>query len=338
MPTEQSLVTTDRETAGPIALIVYEIVRFGVAQGADLHDLLDRVGWHPDRPVPPTSRVCQHRAIHLWEPIADSCGDRNPAALLSQSSTRSFRALTEMTRDAETGLDALQVLARALPQITSGARLDVVPDGDRVAVQIAYDGGISGSPIELAFGLIRRLLVAPDPMESIVGLELEHDRIGRLQDYAGVFGERVRFSADRNVLWLSSDAVLRPRRRSRDPLLSCLSPGPGPSLRGASTDFRSTVVTAIEVCGARGRFDLHSISGYLAMGGRTLQRRAAEEGFSVRELVAEVRLRHSKRLLEDGRLSVSGVACRLGYSSERSFRRAFLARTGETPAVWRDRR
>jgi AraC-like DNA-binding protein len=49
------------------------------------------------------------------------------------------------------------------------------------------------------------------------------------------------------------------------------------------------------------------------------------------------RLRHqlAARWLEEGRLSVSEVAARLGYSSASAFHRAFLRRAGESPAALR---
>jgi len=51
--------------------------------------------------------------------------------------------------------------------------------------------------------------------------------------------------------------------------------------------------------------------------------------------VGDARRAHAQRLLRDPSLSIEEVAERLGYASERSFRRAFERWEGVTPAGFR---
>jgi AraC-like DNA-binding protein len=68
---------------------------------------------------------------------------------------------------------------------------------------------------------------------------------------------------------------------------------------------------------------------------RTLQRRLAEEGTSLRALVRECRLELGRVQLRDGRASTAEIARSLGYSDNTTFWRAFKAGTGSAPSHYR---
>ena len=68
---------------------------------------------------------------------------------------------------------------------------------------------------------------------------------------------------------------------------------------------------------------------------RTLQRRLAEEGTSLRALVRECRLELGRVHLRDGRASTAEIARSLGYSDNTTFWRAFKAGTGSAPSHYR---
>lgn len=77
------------------------------------------------------------------------------------------------------------------------------------------------------------------------------------------------------------------------------------------------------------------IASELHVSPRTLQRRLADEGTSLRTLVRECRLELGRLHLRDGRAASAEIARALGYSDSTTFWRAFKAGTGTAPSHYR---
>jgi AraC-like DNA-binding protein len=73
----------------------------------------------------------------------------------------------------------------------------------------------------------------------------------------------------------------------------------------------------------------------LGLSERTLQRRLAREGTSVRSIVGQQRYGRARALLCDPRLSIGDVSAQLGYRNPPAFTRAFRRWAGLTPAEFR---
>jgi len=77
--------------------------------------------------------------------------------------------------------------------------------------------------------------------------------------------------------------------------------------------------------------EVHSIAEEIGLSPRTLQRRLAEEGTSLRELVRRHRSHIVDRLLKDRKTKMTVIAHDVGYSDATTFSRAFKSWSGETP-------
>ena len=71
---------------------------------------------------------------------------------------------------------------------------------------------------------------------------------------------------------------------------------------------------------------------------RTLQRRLAGSGTSVREVIDRARFRLADEYLRDTSISVTDIAFELGYGDSTAFSRAFHRMTGVTPSTYRQQR
>jgi AraC-like DNA-binding protein len=78
-----------------------------------------------------------------------------------------------------------------------------------------------------------------------------------------------------------------------------------------------------------------TVARALAVSGRTLSRRLADEGTSFRGILDDVRREFACALLQDRSLSVGDIAFFLQYSEPAAFHRAFRRWTGQAPGDFR---
>jgi AraC-like DNA-binding protein len=105
-------------------------------------------------------------------------------------------------------------------------------------------------------------------------------------------------------------------------------------MRTQETTFDSCASQVSHIISKRlGHEDLevHSIAAEMGLSSRTLQRRLAEEGTSLRDLVRRRRSHIVGRLLKDPKTKMTVIAHDVGYSDATTFSRAFKSWSGDTP-------
>ncbi|MET3449629.1 AraC family transcriptional regulator ligand-binding domain-containing protein [Ralstonia sp. 1138] len=80
---------------------------------------------------------------------------------------------------------------------------------------------------------------------------------------------------------------------------------------------------------------LKELAGLLGISSRTLDRYLKKENSSFRNLAVEVRDERARKLLADGRLPISQIAYRLGFTDVANFSRAFRRANGVSPSSFR---
>ncbi|AEG48136.1 Helix-turn-helix, AraC domain protein [Sphingobium chlorophenolicum L-1] len=100
---------------------------------------------------------------------------------------------------------------------------------------------------------------------------------------------------------------------------------------------KQAVLTVIDIYLGHRRLEAQVIASALGMPVRTLQRRLAEEGTSIRQLVQVHRLAAANQRLGTGGTPIANVAEALGYADSTSFSRAFRDWTGTPPSRWAER-
>jgi len=105
--------------------------------------------------------------------------------------------------------------------------------------------------------------------------------------------------------------------------------------REVSTDFVASLedtVASLLPTGCPSVRDLADMAGTTP---RTLQRRVAACGTSIRQVVDRARFRLAREYLRDSSASVTDIALRLGYSDSTAFARAFHRLAGMSPSTYR---
>jgi AraC-like DNA-binding protein len=152
------------------------------------------------------------------------------------------------------------------------------------------------------------------------------------------FGAPMRFGADRMVLVFpaadlarplaTADALLHRMMSERIAELETLAP------EGLAGEVRQWLRTMVFAAGCTPRV----MAARLGIPVRTLNRRLAEQGTSVRTLRDEVRRDTACHLLAQTARTAGEVGQLLGYSDPAAFTRAFGRWTGLAPARWRAQR
>lgn len=157
-------------------------------------------------------------------------------------------------------------------------------------------------------------------------------------DYALVYTEHSSFGAPALEAEFAAELLDLPVRRGDSDLSTFLDGAPGKIAmlyrrdREIARAVREAVAATLAEAPA-----LDAIARRLHLSPRTLHRRLAAEGTSLRAIRDAVRREQALYRLEKTRQSVAAIATDLGYSEPSAFFRAFVAWTGSAPTVYRKR-
>ena len=183
---------------------------------------------------------------------------------------------------------------------------------------------------------VLRTLCGPDwkPVEVLLARRAPAGR----DPYDRCFGAPVQFGREHNAIafpatWLEQrvhSANLARRKLLERELAVMAQRNRLPVIATA----RRAVVAGLTL----GDVSVETVAASVGLHHRTLNRRLADEGTSVFELLKQERYRIARDLLANTPLSISEVAATLLYTSIGSFTRAFQAWSQESPSDWRTRR
>jgi AraC-like DNA-binding protein len=163
---------------------------------------------------------------------------------------------------------------------------------------------------------------------------LTHAAQGPLDDYRQILGCPVHFQRERMALRYDDEALQAPALRHDPHLFAILESHAERVLAElpAASTFRDRVRRAVMQQLREGEPGIASVAAGLATSDRSLQRKLQAEGVSFRDVVDEARHKLAVVYLGDQSLSLTDVACLLGYSEAAAFTRAFKRWTGRAPS------
>jgi len=237
--------------------------------------------------------------------------------------------------------DRALTASRLIPRLNNAAKIWLAPDGERVRlcqrfrIEPGYDmRHCEDFSLMLILEAVGR---AAEPGWHSLEIHLPERRSLRFVRDELFQGVRIVYGSRQIELVFSKDLLARALAPlPRQAISTCEAPraGEAPSL---PLDF----VRSLE-CAVGSVLPLHcpsveEIAGLADLSPRTLQRRLAEAGTSVREVIDHARFRLADEYLRDPATSVTDTAFLLGYSDSTAFTRAFHRMTGLSPSEYRTR-
>ena len=237
--------------------------------------------------------------------------------------------------------DRAQTASRLLTQFNNAARMWLTVEGEQVWLceRFNVDAGREMRHCE-DFSLMLILEAvgrAAGPGWTPLEIHLPGTRSARFERDELFQGVRLVYGSRDVRLVFSRDLLARPLAalpaRAAGTVQSPQARHDGPS----PADFVTSLECAVESILSLGAPSVEDIADMADLSPRTLQRRLAEAGTSVREVIDHARFRLADEYLRQSTASITDTAFLLGYSDSTAFTRAFHRMTGVSPTAYRVR-
>lgn len=339
--------TFETEASGAttvLATVTVGLASFIAAQGGDPDGVFGRAGFPIDLDRQPNSPISLAGYCRVLDEAAQRTQNENFGLWFGrQFPPEALGLLGYLAVSSPTLGQALENMVAHFPshQGNSLFRLACGPRVSRLEYRV-HDGAILDrrQDAELSLGMFcnvfrRALGTAWAPLK----VEFEHPRPGAWRDHGTAFQAEVAFEQAGNALVFRSDALMRPMPDADARLLAIVRQSMELLQRERRGALRLADRVKAEILALlpQGEPRLEQVSERVHLPAWTLQRRLSEEGATFKTLLEEVRRTLARALLEEGRLSISELAFRLGYTEVSTFSRAFVRWYGVPPRVWRQR-
>jgi AraC-like DNA-binding protein len=326
------------ELASIRAVVLQPVLAHFAPQPAKLRALMEQNGLNPALVQDPYAPVPLTSYLGLFEDAARAAGDPMLGAKLGHAiRPGDLGPVGLLVAQAGSIGQALASLARftaALQSNTTAALL-------RLNDLLIWSYRIETSPAlarrqdsEFTLGCVCGLIRgAFDPRWRPVEIHFEHGSAGHDAALEKRFGAPIRFGQAANrVMVRAAEAALPWRQEDRDLIglierhLSDLI-----AVGGEASTMAEQVSSLIRLYMGVRPTDLETLAAGLKIPPRSLQRRLAEEGVSIRELTQRHRMQMATTLLSEGGMSIEAIAAALGYADGTAFWRAHKKWTGFAP-------
>ena len=197
-----------------------------------------------------------------------------------------------------------------------------------------------GILLEAATGLIWRLLKESTDLEiSLLRVEFAIAKPVPIVAYESFFQAPVSFQSGRNALVFSRESLSAPARDANPQMFSFVERHFTKLRQQLGSDRYPPALAelrqGIMENAVQGEYGAAAAAASANISLRTAQRLAKENGTSLNTLIGDIRLANAKSFLSDLEIDISTVGHIVGYTDDRSFRRAFKRWTGLSPKEYR---
>lgn len=186
--------------------------------------------------------------------------------------------------------------------------------------------------LAVCFRLLRSLCGSHFEAEFI---NFTHESISNQKLYLDYFGLKVRFNQELNQIGFSNKFLSQKIAHYDDDMRAFLLRDLNQKLDRDRNDLVRQVRTLILQTLGSDEHNIATVSAFLGLHSRTLQRRLQQEGTSFKYLLKETRTNTASWLLQASNMDITLMSQVLGYSDVSAFSRAFSITTGFSPRAWR---
>lgn len=236
----------------------------------------------------------------------------------------------------------LELFSRHCDLIADRLEMEVVEWGKEETILRTHqplsrlDGGMSA---EIGLGMGTRIAQECFGEDLLLRAQFCHQAVGPVSAYEDFFKAPVKFKAKFNALIFDSKLLDRPSRSKKSETRNRLElrlDGLRQDLGLAGNDEITTIRKAVMRNAMKGDYSASGLARNIGMSISSLQRRLRAADTSASQLIDEARYVNAMGMLTNLQLSIDEVAFKMGFESERGFRKAFKRWSGKTPAKARN--
>ncbi len=326
-----------------LGILASTTVAFALSRGLTLERIEMATGLSGLDIVNPEARLPDDVLFNLWRMLMDHA----PGAPLSIEMAKAapLSALGGLAHGAQFAGDLRAALGLLIANrffIADRLHMELIEREDEAVLITAHPNEAidGGRACEVGAGLVHRLV------REVLGIEDGLRRVdfkfanaGPKEAYTAFFGVPVRFNQPHTAVVFNRDALSRPVSHANLELFSFVETYYDQKIRQLKTPACPAELSRLrEVIienASRGDFGVASAAARANLSLRSAQRLAQDHGISLQKMIDDVRMETAKEILLDPSVDLQTLAALVGYSDDRSFRRAFKRWTGATPSQYR---
>jgi len=322
---------------------VAAVVSFALSRGLSLAEVQEATGVDGAALMTPDGRLPEDVIPRLWCLLSE----RFPGEPLTLEMARAapfsfFGDLAHGAQFADTFRSAIGLLRDNRKVMANRLELQLEESSVRTAIIAHHPMDVvdNGRSLEMGTALAVRLFRDFLGVKNAVAhIHFQHGPHTQLEHYAEHFEVPVEFgTADTSIIF-SEGALETPIQYANVQLFDYVKTHFARVNQRLTTTVEPDELITLRKAAARnalrGEFGASAVAAAANMSLRSAQRLTATHGSSLQRIIDQVREDRAKEFLSDPQIDISSIAMLLGYSDDRSFRRAFHRWTGLTPTEYR---
>ena len=329
----------DRHRPGIPASVGSSLVLFAASRGIPIERLSRAIGIDPAKLIDPDARVPQDLLYWVLKLLGENTAGEPVTILASRAliPISLFGTVGRLVSRAPDLRTALELAIANSDLFNEQVRLELqeTPSESMLSIKHPHDKLDHRLEPELIVMVAVRFIHEHFGKGVVSRIQFRHQVVGQVESYERALGIPVRFGAECNAFVVHTPALARVNQRMHPmqrALLEQRLAEHRQKLGMGGTSYIDEVRAAFAKNMARGDYSMAGLVATLGTSQRSLQRRLRAFGTNAAALVDEGRHEAALQMLYDENITIDEISDRLGFSSERGFRRAFQRWTGMTPA------